>query len=368
MKYSKQLVLNYINGNDIDIDIELLEKDYNFMLDVLKLTRDKKIINFCDDELLNDGKFIFEVLDIFKEDRLFCIQLESQFIKYNGASYDIDTINVALKAQDINNDRYLEEFTSLSLYLKVAYLTIKISIEKQIKDEDIDMDFNYGIILSNYPYDELFKKFIAINMIQDIFSSLGSLEYYIKSYYKTPDYIYNIGSKQFIIDLLRGHDKDLADYTEFHIELINNKIFQLDSIINDWKQEINNYEDEIYEIISLFWEQNNEIDLDDYIRYIAKELNLPNLLENTTEAINESLIDMGYDPMINYKLIDEEIEEEFYEEIDDITKEKLFNKLKKGVLIYLENNKRNMYNEINNQNKSNTKILKFQKKNKDIKK
>ena len=359
MNYSKRTVLNYISGNDTDIDIELLEKDYNFMLDTLKFSKDKKILKLCDQSLLNDGRFIYEVLDIFKNDRLFCIELATKYITYNGASYDIDSINVALKAQDINNDRYLVEFTSILLYLKMAYITIKLTTQKQIDDEQLPTSFNYGIILSNYPNDELFKRFMADNMVKDIFSSLNtSLEYYVKSGYNTPNYIENIGSRQFLLDLIRGHDEDLADYVEFNDYLISSKISLLDSIIYDWKKEINNYEDEICDIIQLYSEQHNELCEDTYLKYIAKELNMPNLLDHTFEAMNEDLIELGYKSIDFSDLADEPI--------DEITKEKLLSKLKKGILLYLANNKKNLYNEVNNQKKLENKIIKFNRNRKDI--
>ena len=359
MKYSKKTVLNYISGNDTDIDIDTLEKDYNFMLDALRFSKDKKILKLCDQELLNDGRFIYEVLEIFKDDRLFCIELATQFITYNGSSYDIDAINVALKAQDINNDRYLVEFTSILLYLKMAYITIKLTIQKQIDEEQLPMNFNYGMILNNYPNDELFKKFMADNMVKDIFSSLNtSLEFYVKSGYNSPTYIDNIGSRQFLLDLIRGHDEDLADYVEFHDKLISSKIALLDSIISDWKKEINNYEDEICEIIQVYSEQNNELSEDTYLRYIAKELNMPGLLDHTFEAMNEDLIELGYES-IDYSELEEE-------KVDEITKEKLLSKLKKGILLYLANNKKNLYNEVYNQNKIENKIIKFKRKRKDI--
>ena len=336
MKYNKKTILDYISGNDLEYDIELLEKDSNFMLDVLNHTKDKKIIQFCDQSLLNDPIFIYNLLDVFKEDRLFCIKLASNFIKKHK-NYNVETINVALKAQEINNDIYNqeeEELFDLSLYLQVAYIEFKIMLENKMKDENLGNTMNFGIILCNFPQDDLFKKFIAKNMINDIFNSLEkSFELYIKSGYSSPNYIDNIGSEQFILDLIRGHDEDLADYTEFHLDIIYNKIITLDFIINEWKKEINNYEDEISEIIEAFYEQHNEVFLDDYIKYISKELNLPGLLENTFESMNENLIISGYEP-IDYS-------DMTTSEVDEITKKRLFNKLKKGILLYIQNNKKN---------------------------
>ena len=360
MKYNKQTILDYISGNETNCDIEKLENDSNFMLDVLELTKDKKILNLCDNRLLNDSEFIFNVLDIFKDDKLFCINLATDFVKKNKEIYDVDIINVALKAESINNDTYSDEFVFLSLYLQLAYIEFKMNIESQMKNEGLGSKLTYDIILINYPNEVLFKRFIARYMIRDIFDEIDtSLEYYVKSQYNTPEYIKAIGSRQYVLNIIAGYDKELADYTQFNLTLINNKIAIIDSIINDWEKEINCYEEDIYQITEAFWEFNNEISLDTYLKYIAKELNIPSLLDRTFESMNEVLIEEGYEAL--------DICEINRDTADEITKNKLLNKLKKGVLMYIKNNKESVFNkEKINTKKRTKKIVKFETKQRDI--
>ena len=48
LKYSASTVEDYIEGNDIeDFDIDELENDRSFMLDVIKKTKDKNFYNLC---------------------------------------------------------------------------------------------------------------------------------------------------------------------------------------------------------------------------------------------------------------------------------------------------------------------------------
>ena len=55
LKYSASIVEDYIEGNDIeDFDIDELENDRSFMLDVIKKTKDKNFYNLCSDDLKHD--------------------------------------------------------------------------------------------------------------------------------------------------------------------------------------------------------------------------------------------------------------------------------------------------------------------------
>ena len=59
LKYSASTVEDYIEGNDIeDFDIDELENDRSFMLDVIKKTKDKNFYNLCSDDLKHDYEFV----------------------------------------------------------------------------------------------------------------------------------------------------------------------------------------------------------------------------------------------------------------------------------------------------------------------
>ena len=331
MKYNSEDVLKYINGNELKYDPEVYEKNANFMLDVLRLTKDKKMIKFCDKELFKDSDFVYALMDIFKNDKLLCIKLSNEFILNNTGKYTIDILNIALKAQEINNDRYIDEYRLTGIYLNSGYYVLKDFIIKQLKKENIDMNFCFRIIQTLHPYNEPFKKYMAKHMIDELFESLDNLEYYVKSRYSHSSYIENIGVIQYIINLIRGTDEDLADYAEFHQELLFNKINELNKIMIEWKEEETEIEEEVYEIIEAFCEQYIDISIDTCLKYIAKELNMPSLLDHTFESMNENLIEMGYEEL--------DISDVTLDNVDDIEKQRLLNKLKKGIVLYIYNNK-----------------------------
>ena len=331
MKYSSEDVLKYINGNELKYNPEVYEKNAKFMLEVLRLTKDKKMLQFCEESLFKDSEFLYEVMDIFKDNKLLCIKLSNEFILKNSGKYTIDVFNVALKAQEINNDRYIDEYRLTGIYLNCGYYVLKDHIIKQLDKENIDMDFCFQVIQTLHPYNEPFKRYMAKHMIDELFDEIDNLEYYVKSRFSDTSYIENIGIVQYIIDIIRGTDQDLSDYAEFHQELLFNRINELNKIMIEWKEEEEEIEDEVYEIIDGFCEQYTDISLDTCLKYISKELNMPTLLDHTFESMNEHLLEMGYEEL--------DIGDVTTDLVDDIEKQRLLNKLKKGILLYIQNNK-----------------------------
>ena len=67
-KYNKELIMNYINGNDIgDYDLNELEDDKLFMTKVIEFSNDEKMYNFCSDNLKKNYEFIKYIILKFKK-------------------------------------------------------------------------------------------------------------------------------------------------------------------------------------------------------------------------------------------------------------------------------------------------------------
>ena len=58
-KYNSKIIFDYIVGNDLDgYSIDELENDPNFMMDVIKITRDKRMYNLCSDDIKKNCTFV----------------------------------------------------------------------------------------------------------------------------------------------------------------------------------------------------------------------------------------------------------------------------------------------------------------------
>ena len=330
MNYNKKTILDYVCGNDLEFNDNELEDNYNFMLDVLKFTRDNKILKLCSARLLNDANFIYNVMQIFRSNKVFCIKLANHFILNNPFNYDINVINVALLASDINNNSYEDELEPVYLYLDNVYDTIKTRPEKMMKKVS-DFKFNFGLVQNNFSNNYLFIEFMASNMLKELYYNLtdNNLEYYVKSRYNSPRYIESMGVVQYILNVIRAYDEDLAGYVEFHQGLIKNKIIELTNIIKEWKIQIYDIEDEIYKLILNYSEEHPEVGLDVYIKYIANSLNMNSLLDYTSESINDNLVLNGYETI--------EFNNKYIYEADDTYKNILLGNLKKEILVYMNN-------------------------------
>ena len=67
--YPKKLIFDYISGNDINnFNIDALEEDYLFMIDIINYTKDKATYNWCSDVVKNNHEFVKFILTTLKDD------------------------------------------------------------------------------------------------------------------------------------------------------------------------------------------------------------------------------------------------------------------------------------------------------------
>lgn len=85
-------ILDYINGEDIE-NIEELENNYKFMMEVIKLTRDKNMFNICSDEVKLNYEFIKFMVETFKKDVEFIDKIATEYIDTIG-SEDVTSLEL----------------------------------------------------------------------------------------------------------------------------------------------------------------------------------------------------------------------------------------------------------------------------------
>lgn len=62
------LVSDYINGEDLNCDVEVLENNPDFMLEVLRLSMDTKMYELCSDTVKNNFNFVVGIINLFSDD------------------------------------------------------------------------------------------------------------------------------------------------------------------------------------------------------------------------------------------------------------------------------------------------------------
>ncbi len=363
--YTKQTILNYITGNDTDYEIDILESNPHFMYEVLKITKDPKMLYFCNEILFNDPIFIQNVMTLFKKDKLLCIKLAASYIKKYQLYFDNETTNVAILAEEINDGDFEEEFLPIAQYLMT--ISNEYMIGGYIQQ---GKNFKFSSVLTDFRDEPIIKQYFAKKFLNEFYETLfqPSMEAYFKSKYRTPNVIKKTGIKDTLILIIKSYDEYLGNYILANLHLITKKIKELELVVKQWEVEIQENDELIYEFILDFYNQNPEITLDELLNFAADKFNIPRLQYYTLEYINDDLLENGYDKI---DLNDEEDDESYNNIVSlfNITKEKILSDFKEKFSLFLcyESESNEIYNRnIHSNARTYKKVVNFSDFNHDI--
>lgn len=254
MKISKKLVYDYINGEDIE-NIDDLENNYRFMMEVTKITHDKNMYHMCSNEVKNNYEFIkFMVLE-FSSDLDFIIEIANEYMSMSNNDLDVTRLELTFIMANLLKDyKNLDEDKmdvsihynmSKSMFLSSEKVKRQLEI---IKEEDLfwKEEFGLGFRINQYEYyctSDIVMNEIASTYIEDIFYNEADikLEDLIHNRFKTVDDFNNFGVRKFLLNYIRCYDTNLADYIECHINLLRD----LEKDINRIIRNFNNYNDNL---------------------------------------------------------------------------------------------------------------------------
>jgi len=290
-KYSKKVIYDYVMGNDIDnFDIDELENDYDFMLEVIKLSNDKKMYNLCSEEIKHEFKFVRGLIEHFKSDIDFIIQVANEFIQ--NSSDELSNMEMNILVSKCYKDDRDERFIPFLLEMEVFYSKKRAEyqiIVNQEKEQEWKNNWAMGFWIATTEYQNrpIIKEFIAKKMLEEIFDEEknGNLESHLHDRYKNVQTVLNIGAKDYILSYVMGYDGCLSGYLTAHPDLIKSMITKINKIIGNWDRYNENHKDdlkdaildEIYDFAA--YDKTHHFSETDLIYYIAKELNMNELLE-----------------------------------------------------------------------------------------
>lgn len=326
MKISKKLVYDYINGEDIE-NIDDLEDNYRFMMEVIKITHDKNMYHMCSDEVKNNYEFIkFMVLE-FSSDLDFIIEVANEYMSMSNNDRDVTRLELTFIMANLLKDyKNLDEDKmdvsihynmSKSMFLSSEKVKRQLEI---IKEEDLfwKEEFGLGFRINQYEYyctSDIVMNEIASTYIEDIFYNEADikLEDLIHNRFKTVDDFNNFGVRKFLLNYIRCYDTNLADYIECHINLLRD----LEKDINRIIRNFNNYNDNLevrrnlifkhdaYEILGKY---NCCTPINEFFVIIDKMniKGIPKFFINDDEGTTLNLVDINN--IEEYKIIKELIE------------------------------------------------------------
>lgn len=95
VSFNPKVVDDYILGNDIlEYSIDELENDFEFMKAVIYTTKDKKMYDFCSDNLQSNPKFIQFLIETFSDDQDFLIEIINKFFLLLPKNIDGDLTKI----------------------------------------------------------------------------------------------------------------------------------------------------------------------------------------------------------------------------------------------------------------------------------
>ncbi len=317
-KYSKELIFNYVNGNDIaPFDIDELENDCAFMMQVIDYTKDKNMYNLCSDELKNNYNFLKFMINTFSNDKKFIVSLANDYLAKHNDDEDITVMELNImmsnKLGGFDNFDSWDYCIKSSSYYSLEMTKISNILEKEPDKNIVDkLGLGFFIINDTFNNSEEILNFFANRLINEIFDTEKeiTLEENIHKHFKTPDSLKNYGINNYILNYIGKYDQYLKDYVSRHINLIQNKKQEINRIINNWDNYMENINQRrisiFYQEVFDYMEEDLLLSFSWYeiIIYVIEKLKLEDLFKKYDEDYIQMKKDFELKGTINLKKLD----------------------------------------------------------------
>ena len=298
MKISKELVFNYINGSDIpDYDIKDLENNRDFMIEVLKCTKDSKMYLFCSNNLKKDPQFIKSIINIFKNEKEFLDEIVKEYLstliekKEELKEQDLISRNeiiILMTEVNSNKNNYYYDYLAGLIY---RYMNTEIEFIKSTTKNDLFLKRigkGFYILYEKYKQSSIILDYIAKRMAEEIFYEDKNLDFdkLIYTFYNGEKITKNKGINNFIFSYISMYDRKLSEYLILHKDLIKD----IAKEINKFQQQFEAYKENenarkveiLYQKVTNFINDNFDVyrlDTLETIDYIVKQLKLENIFD-----------------------------------------------------------------------------------------
>lgn len=287
MKYDLDLIYRYINGEDLgEYTLEELENNKFFMLQVLNITKDKNMYQFCSDELKRDYLFVKTIILNFKSDLEFIDQVASNYLEtIDDIEDSIERTELIIIMSNITEGQYNEISLKYHIMSDALFTGKRLAIElTKVKENSDELNNNLGMgflyIYDTYIDNDTILSFYAKNIIDAIFTEYDiNFEELLHSEFQKAEDIDAMGLNNYMTQFISKYDQMLGSYLSQHVELLSDLKERIKKIQENW----NNYErmmesNQYHEIIRKVSEYMENVDsiLDEttLLYYVARELNV----------------------------------------------------------------------------------------------
>ena len=315
INHNMKLVYDYINGEEIE-NIDILENNYKFMIDVISITRDKNMYRLCSESLKNNHEFVMFIINFFKDNKDFINEVALEYMNKIDSG-DIRYKELCFVMSDIFNDQYDDRAIYYNLLRSAIYNSERVSINIVINEEnDLLNKKQLGlgfilVLLSDLGKSKIITKYFAIKYLEEIFYEKDNMSFedFIHSKFHDLNLLKKIGIKNFIIDYVKNYDVNLSDYLFVNIDLIKDVEKNINYVVSNWNKYMertlnrkkNIFEQEVNNLISCY---NAKFDYSDVCTYLdSLNLELP-IKFSYFEGLEEICsIDINKIDLIDYKCL-----------------------------------------------------------------
>lgn len=282
-KYSRELINRYINSEDITIyDIDELENDKDFMMQVISVSGDNNFYNLCSDIVKCDYEFVKYLIIKFKHKIDFVCEVADYFLSHVGKELETTEIYTIMFEITKGNKSLNKKYFLVPL---AKYDKEKLIIElykKSEEDKEILEYFGMGFcyIYAEYKGYEETLNYFAKRMINDIIHENNkSLEDMLHKQFKTKDEVSRTKLNSFYISFIEKYDSSLASYTCVHLNILDEVKEETKRIIDNFEKhneriEKEKYERAINESYDYILSTDTILGSDCLLYFVARELNI----------------------------------------------------------------------------------------------
>lgn len=282
-KYDKRVIEAYINGNDLDdYSIEELENDKKFMMDVIKLTQDKRFYHLCSNLVKKDYEFVLFMIVCFKSDIPFICKVADFYLE--DAKDVVNPIELVIimtaftRENKMKYNHYMKMRNMIFIDKRIQIENIKVQLTDEKKIKKIGMGFL--LLFDIYHSSKVVIDFYAKGMIQSIFIEHDiDLEKMVLEQFNRPEQINQIGIYNYLLRFIGLYDTALASYLSTHIELLTEWEIKIKEIQKNWyayktREEYNQYHNLFEKVHNYMEEKGKECTFNEttLLYYLGKKL------------------------------------------------------------------------------------------------
>ena len=278
-RYSDELINKYIMGYEID-NIDELENNKSFMMQVIDKSNDYRLYNLCSDKLKKNYSFVKYLVLKFKDNVDFISKVADYYLNNTKDEFSrVELVAIMISLTKQNKEKYMQYrmFGHSLYYFKRVQIE---SIKKNLDDEDLLNEIGMGFLLifEEYNHSKIVLDFYAKRFIDGIFDEYNiDIEYMLHEQFDSFDKICEIGINNYMINFISYYDSMLANYVSVNINLLNDFKKRIMATKDNWERFENKCEYAKYNLLfekvhEYIRENDSLIDETTYLYYIGNKL------------------------------------------------------------------------------------------------